>query len=895
MLAVSSWCVAMRGTYAAIDVTTARRIESEIVRLQRRAGQLSSFKASELMTSEWPLGVAPAEGNNVTDTIGYYRIIGNPLPPRHDAEQLHLNLRYLLKFEKNWPSVKKIFVLNRLTSSIESFAKGLIESYGHEVLVIKFDEEEYKAYQTQDTYGLHPDEWGPYNDARFSNMNANLYLMNNNGARNAALRDGVSRGFRWTLPFDGNCFFSTSEWYNMIGELDDSEKNGLKFAAIPMVRTSVTAEDAGRFGNEDMPGLTSSGDLGEHQIAFHHSAPLRFDPTIPYGHRPKVSMLWKLSIPGAWDKWNHDLVFRSHGVCVYLGIVKKVKAPSVCSRTLPITHEEAELEAKQINTTVFRLPDSWKSASSMATTTTAPANQTKEENAEAWRDNYAARRNRKDLRDAAILLKIGETNSANTPSTRDTASFRKPLLFNVFSMEAMRRECIIHKSEGGKIATKTEPTATGRVEHHHCEQIESLVALAERHLDDKPFSVVDKESIREQLQQRRYDDRDGNSTVKPIVVPPNATANHYLNLGTFFWRIGELPDDVDASQLKRLPSTEIKADFAVDLQSSETGPSFRKRHAEDLVRWEKHMRQDSLLWGAGSEAYDRTRAYEMMTNVTMYALAHFYTGQLKYAEKAVSLIRTWFLDPATRMIPSLAYVQWSKPPTETGSALQLKDLTYTFDALALIQRSTAWEEDDERRMREWCSDYKHELANVRDRPTKSAHGWWQVLQITATSRCADESTTASAARVKLGVEKLVNIAVSRHEAGSPAEVRNGTVFSVTYAHILAWRLLQNYGEEDLSNRLATLIRQRVDKLLADTNFPQNPESMTPVCQWALDYDANYADSLEVCKRRQRSHADKRRRMGRTPFPSATVEMYRMPPLLPTTPSRGIFPFTNLIW
>ena len=35
--------------------------------------------------------------------------------------------------------------------------------------------------------------------------------MNNNGARNAALREGRRRA-KWVLPWDGNCFVTEEGW-----------------------------------------------------------------------------------------------------------------------------------------------------------------------------------------------------------------------------------------------------------------------------------------------------------------------------------------------------------------------------------------------------------------------------------------------------------------------------------------------------------------------------------------------------------------------------------------------------------------------------------------------------------------------------------------------------------
>lgn len=897
---------------------------AKIKDLQIRSGQLSSYKALALSRSPWPLVAKPQ--TNVSQTIGLYRIIGNPLPPRHDINQLSMNLRYMLASEPELPFAKKIFVLNRLDVQLEKFAQQLIESYGHEVLIIKFRADDFRAYQSEDTFGLHPKDWGDLNHPKFYRLNANLYLMNNNGARNIALRDGIHRGFRWTLPFDGNCFFTLRDWMNVHEQLNDSESKGIKYAAIPMVRTIVDPPHVGspideitrrqkqqsrtrRQLNEeaslripveqttsDMPGISSTGVSGEHQVAFHRSATLRFDPTVPYGHRPKVSFLWKLRIPGAWDNWNHDVVFRSEGECHYLGFEKSVKVPSVCSRTLPRPHKAARSEAKEVLALVNRLPDNWPKELS-----DVQANDT----AAVWNDNYDARHNRKNVRDVAIVNKVDEVNARYPPTTRDATHFVKPLFLNLFSMETMRRECLVHGSEvaffrqrhkEGRKYPKRRVRRAGYAGYgeHHCLQIEHLVTMADRRISNPPFSVVDKVDYVRTFQRQLRLDRPYEDVKLFPMPPPNATAHHYQNLGLFDWRVAELPDDVDPAELHLHSPASHSLLNASSLATKLRDDNFRRLHAEEFVTWEGHARPDGKLWGPGSEAYDCSRAYDMMTNVTLFALAHFYTGQPSFALKAVSLIRTWFLDNSTKMLPSHAFMRWSRPASEPTGILQLKDLTYTFDALALIQRSTAWTDDDNSAMRKWCAAYAADIAMSHDRNTTSLHGWWFVLQYAAASRCAGQNLTAIQDMVMEKIDRLVTLATMRTDGAMPREMFSGNAFFLTYAPILAWRFFQNSGELGASARLAKLIKSTVRMLLSDEK-PKNIDLVAPICQWAFDFDREYGLSLDFCKRRSPSLSWRTPSSEVTPLPSAEIQQFHQPPLLPARPASGLFPFMNLFW
>ncbi|MDB5802134.1 MAG: alginate lyase [Rhodocyclales bacterium] len=110
---------------------------------------------------------------------------------------------------------------------------------------------------------------------------------------------------------------------------------------------------------------------------------------------------------------------------------------------------------------------------------------------------------------------------------------------------------------------------------------------------------------------------------------------------------------------------------------------------------------------------DSARIITMGNNARDLSLAYYFTGDKKYAVKAAEVLRTWFLDPATRMNPNLRFGQ-GIPGITDGRGIGMTDtrnLWMVIDAAALIQPSGALSADEVQGLRQWFGDFAGWMVN----------------------------------------------------------------------------------------------------------------------------------------------------------------------------------------
>jgi glycosyltransferase involved in cell wall biosynthesis len=245
--------------------------------------------------------------NDEPDAFVLYRVIGNDLYPRHRTGQSRENLQFILSKEPKLADCEKRFIVNRIIDPAEESAiVRLLNQSNARYIVIPFDAEEYRQIgfdfsRFEESGFLSKAHLEKFDEVKQGRLQLalyrlkNNYVMNNNGARNMALREGRERA-KWILPFDGNCFITEVAWNSIRRDITTSPH--LKYFVVPMTRVTynqLLLEPSFKPDTSDEP-----------QIVFRKDALEDFDEAYCYGRRPKVELFWRLGVAGKWDAYKDD-------------------------------------------------------------------------------------------------------------------------------------------------------------------------------------------------------------------------------------------------------------------------------------------------------------------------------------------------------------------------------------------------------------------------------------------------------------------------------------------------------------------------------------------------------------------------------------------------------------
>ncbi len=136
-----------------------------------------------------------------------------------------------------------------------------------------------------------------------------------------------------------------------------------------------------------------------------------------------------------------------------------------------------------------------------------------------------------------------------------------------------------------------------------------------------------------------------------------------------------------------------------------------------------------------TEAFDRTRLGDMANAVQALSLAYYFTGDQKYARRASLILKTWFIDPKTRMNPNLDFAQ-GVPGTVSGRSFGIIDsaeLLPVVEAVGLLQPSHTLSAGDMTALRRWFGDLTTWMTDSENGKTERAagnnHAIWYDLQL----------------------------------------------------------------------------------------------------------------------------------------------------------------------
>lgn len=138
----------------------------------------------------------------------------------------------------------------------------------------------------------------------------------------------------------------------------------------------------------------------------------------------------------------------------------------------------------------------------------------------------------------------------------------------------------------------------------------------------------------------------------------------------------------------------------------------------------------------GTDRQDVEKTFDSAYDLS---LAWYYTGDKRYAEKAGQVLRTWFLDPATRMNPNLNHAQFI-PCKYDGRAIGIIDFSQSYtsvlDAIALLETGApGWSAKDRSAMAKWNTDFRDWLKNSdfgkQEAAATNNHGTFYDMQLAA--------------------------------------------------------------------------------------------------------------------------------------------------------------------
>ncbi|MFM9954282.1 MAG: alginate lyase family protein [Opitutaceae bacterium] len=150
-----------------------------------------------------------------------------------------------------------------------------------------------------------------------------------------------------------------------------------------------------------------------------------------------------------------------------------------------------------------------------------------------------------------------------------------------------------------------------------------------------------------------------------------------------------------------------------------------------------YIRDDGKVNPDSKRGTDSAALARTCGSVETLGLAYFFTDDERYAQKAATLTRVWFLDAATRMNPHLEYAQ-AIPGINVGRGIgiiETRHLIGLIDGLALLAGSPAWSKPDADAMTTWLEAYYQWLTTSKNGRDEAAaennHGSWYDVQTVA--------------------------------------------------------------------------------------------------------------------------------------------------------------------
>ena len=161
-----------------------------------------------------------------------------------------------------------------------------------------------------------------------------------------------------------------------------------------------------------------------------------------------------------------------------------------------------------------------------------------------------------------------------------------------------------------------------------------------------------------------------------------------------------------------------------------------------------YIRKDGQTNPEVKEYLDNEYMLDMVGDVYSLAQAFYFSNNEQYARHASLLLKTWFLNPLTRMNPNVTYSQAIKGVNDgRGSGIiDSRHFIKVIDAIGFIQESEHWKKEDQEGMKKWFNDFLHWMQTskngLHEMNNKNNHGTWYDAQRLSYALFADSVSLA---------------------------------------------------------------------------------------------------------------------------------------------------------
>jgi hypothetical protein len=166
-----------------------------------------------------------------------------------------------------------------------------------------------------------------------------------------------------------------------------------------------------------------------------------------------------------------------------------------------------------------------------------------------------------------------------------------------------------------------------------------------------------------------------------------------------------------------------------------------------------YIRKDGVVNPEVKNYPDKEQMPKLCENVYWLSLAWHYTGKDEYAAHAAKLMRTWFLDTATRMNPNMKYGQAVKGVTEgrAEGLIETRHFLFALEGVQLLKGSKHWTDADHKGMQDWIRSFldwmqSHPIG-IDERNARNNHGiWYEAQRLGYAQFVGDQTLAASVLR-----------------------------------------------------------------------------------------------------------------------------------------------------